>query len=114
MIGDAKDQTGFGSGNRAEQIIASCGGFVGIIPFRGAEEARSDGGPYKYFIRELDFANRQGLPIIVVADPRLKRGDGQDGDWLRMETDANECPMPVGRLHRQKNLGGLTNQTPGH
>jgi hypothetical protein len=95
LIGDAKDQMGFGSGNRVERIIASCGGLVGIIPFRGAEEARADAGPYKYFIRELDFANRQELPVIVVADPRLKRGDGQDGHWLRMETDASECPAPV-------------------
>jgi TIR domain len=95
LIGDAKDQQGFGAGNRVEKIIASCGAFVGIIPFREIEEVRADGGPYQYFLRELDFANQLGLPAIVVADPRLKRGDGQDGHWLRMPTEAGESPQSV-------------------
>ncbi len=95
LIGDAKDQEGFGTGNRVERIIASCGAFVGIIPFRGTEEAKADVDPYKYFIREMDWATQLGIPTVAVVDPRLKRVDGPDDHWLRMETDASECPKSV-------------------
>ena len=91
LIGDAKDQLGFGGGNRVERIIASCGAFVGIVPFRGAAEARADADPYKYFMREADFAARLGLPTVVVADPRIARADGPDDAWVRMDTGASEC-----------------------
>lgn len=95
LIGDAKDQEGFGTGNRVERIIASCGAFIGIVPFRGVEEAKADADPYKYFMREMDFAAQLGLPTVIVADPRVKRIDGPDGHWLRMESDASECPNAV-------------------
>lgn len=91
LIGDAKDQEGFGRGNRVERIIASCGAFVGIVPFRGVSEARADADPYKYFMREADYAARSGLASVIVADPRIKRADGPDDDWVRMETSATEC-----------------------
>ena len=91
LIGDAKDQEGFGRGNRVERIIASCGAFVGIVPFRGAAAARADADPYKYFMREADFAARMGLPSVIVADPRIQRADGPDDDWVRMETTATAC-----------------------
>jgi hypothetical protein len=95
LIGDAKDQEGFGTGNRVEQIIASCGAFVGIIPFRGVEQAKAEADPYKYFMREMDFAVQLGLPAVIVADPRVKRIDGPDSHWLAMETHASECPTAV-------------------
>jgi len=95
LIGDSKDQDGFGAGNRVERIIASCGAFVGIIPFRHTEGAAANADPYKYFIREMDFAARLGIPALVVADPRIKRTDGPDGHWLQMETDVSECPKSV-------------------
>jgi hypothetical protein len=102
MIGDAKDQAGFGNGNRVERIIASCGAFVGIVPFRGATEARADADPYKYFMREADFAARLGLPSVIVADPRITRADGPSDAWMRMDTDATEC---LGAL--EESLGAL-------
>jgi TIR domain-containing protein len=95
VIGDARDQKGFGTGNRVERIIASCGAFVAIVPFRDEASATVNEGPYKYFLREMDVAAGLGLPSIIVADPRVRREDGSDKTWLRMETDATECPRPI-------------------
>jgi len=95
LIGDAKDQKGFGSGDRVQRIIASCGALVSIIPFRDEPSARLDGGPYKYMLRELDTAVGLGMPALVIADPRVRREDGSDASWLRMETVATECPGAV-------------------
>jgi hypothetical protein len=95
LIGDAKDQKGFGAGDRVERIIASCGSFVGVVPYRGDGTASATEKTYKYFLREMDFAARLGLPSVVVADPRVRRTDGPDDGWLRMETGASECPAPV-------------------
>jgi hypothetical protein len=95
LIGDAKDQAGFGTGNRVERILESCGAFVGVLPYRGSAAASADQDPYKYFVRELDLAASLGLPSVVIADPRLQRADGPDVDWLRMETDAQACPPNV-------------------
>ncbi len=96
LVGDAKDQQGFSGGDRVERIIASCGAFVGIVPYRGDQsEACADADPYKYFMREMDIAAKLGLPSIVVADPRVARSDGADGHWLRMETQATRCPDGV-------------------
>lgn len=95
LIGDARDQKGFGSGNRVQKIIGSCGAFVGIIPFRGVENANASEKPYKYFLQEIDFAALYGLPSVIIADPRVHRVDGSDSDWLRMPTESNECPQNV-------------------
>jgi hypothetical protein len=95
VIGDARDQEGFGAGNRVERIIASCGAFVAVVPFRGEARATANEGPYKYFLREMDFAAGLDLPSVIVADPRVRREDGPDQTWLRMETDATECPRPI-------------------
>jgi hypothetical protein len=92
LIGDARDQQGFGKGGRVERIIASCGAFVGIVPFRGEARANKDDKPYKYFVREMDFAEKLALPRVIVADPKVSREDGSDQAWLRMETNATECP----------------------
>ena len=56
LIGDARDQKGFGKGKRVERIIASCGAFVGVIPYRGVEGASAADRPYNYFLSELDVA----------------------------------------------------------
>jgi len=95
LIGDARDQKGFGRGDRVERIISSCGAFVGVVPFRGGEGATAKEGSYKYFLREIDFAARLGLPSVIVADPRVSRADGLGGSWLRMETGATQCPVEV-------------------
>ena len=92
LIGDARDQQGFGKGDRVERIIASCGAFVGIVPFRGEARANRDDKPYKYFVREMDFAEKLALPRVIVADPHVSREDGLDQAWLHMETNATECP----------------------
>jgi hypothetical protein len=92
LVGDARDQKGFGKGKRVERIIASCGALVGILPYREVETANASDGPYKYFLRELDVATGLGLPTIIVADPRIRRSDGPDADWLRLDTAATECP----------------------
>lgn len=95
LVGDSRDQKGFGSGNRVEQIMSSCGAFVGIIPYRGQEEAATDTKPYKYFLQEIDFAEKIGLPSVVIADPRIRRADGPDNHWLRMETNSEMLPDTV-------------------
>jgi hypothetical protein len=95
LIGDARDQKGFGAGDRIERIIKSCGAFVGIVPYRESDVANASDRPYKYFIREMDIAKANGIPRIIVGDPRVRRGDGEDETWLRMETEATECPRGV-------------------
>lgn len=96
LIGDSKDQMGFGAGNRIEQIISSCGAFVAIIPFRGEGMAVAREGPYKYFLREVDLARRLGLPTLVIADPRVTPPEEEAGLWLPMQTEANSLPEVVG------------------
>ena len=105
LIGDARDQKGFGTGQRVERIIASCGAFVGILPFREVESASAVERPYNYFIREMDVAMQLDLPTVIVADPRIRRGDGSDTGWLRMDTQATQCPASV-----SAKLGGLWEQ----
>ena len=96
LIGDARDQKGFGAGNRVEKIISSCGGFVGVIPYRDdTSEARSDTGPYRYFVREIDLARSIGLPSVIVADPRVTRSDESDEHWLRMDTHDQACSSEI-------------------
>jgi hypothetical protein len=89
-------------GQRVERIIASCGAFVGILPFREVESACAAEKPYNYFLREMDVAARLDLPTVIVADPRIRRVDGSDAGWLPMETAATQCPTSV-----SVNLGGL-------
>ena len=95
LIGDSKDQKGFKT-NRVQRIIESCGAFVGVIPYReGIESASANDRPYKYFLTELDFAIKAEIPVVVVADPRIRRVDGDDGSWLRMDTLASQCSNDV-------------------
>lgn len=94
LIGDAKDQKGFRN-NRIQSIIESCGAFVGVIPYRGSDTATAADRPYKYFLTEIDLALTADLPTVIVADPRIRRTDGDDSTWLRMPTDAAQCPAEV-------------------
>ncbi|MFM7642826.1 MAG: toll/interleukin-1 receptor domain-containing protein [Cyanobium sp.] len=93
LIGDSTDQKGFGAGNRIEQIMSSCGAFVGIIPFRGDDKAAASEGPYKYFLREVELARRLGLPSLVIADPRVSPPEAVE--WLPMQTEATTLPEIV-------------------
>jgi hypothetical protein len=95
LIGDARDQKGFGKGQRVERIVASCGAFVSILPFRAVEAACASERPYNYFVREMDIAAQLDLPTVIIADPRIRRIDGSDAGWLRMETTATQCPTAV-------------------
>jgi hypothetical protein len=95
LIGDARDQKGFAKDQRVERIIASCGAFVGILPFREVEAACAHERPYNYFVQEMDVAARFDLPTVIVADPRIRRVDGSGAGWLRMETAATQCPTLV-------------------
>jgi hypothetical protein len=94
LIGDSRTQRGF-SGDRVASIMASCGAAVVVIPYRGSDRARSGEAPYKYFLQEHDQAQALQLPLLVVADPRVRREDGDDGSWLRMPTDAGTCPPEI-------------------
>jgi hypothetical protein len=91
LIGDAIDHQGFGT-DRVERIIASCGAFAGIIPFRTEQRASTtDDNPYKYFFREMDLAAKFGLPSVIIADPRVRR-EGLDQTWIRMDANSTKCP----------------------
>lgn len=95
LIGDEKDQKGFGQGDRVETIISSCGALVCILPYRGVSAANAADRPYKYFLKEIDFAIRLGLPTLVIADPRVSRSDASHDGWRRMDTNAKQCPEDV-------------------
>lgn len=95
LIGDARDQQGFGQGDRVQRIIESCGAFVCVLPHRGVDTVAADVAEYKYFVKEIDFAVQCGLPCIIVADPRLQRSDGDDSRWRRLATDAARCPAEI-------------------
>ncbi len=97
VIGDAEDRRAFGTGNRVERIMSSCGAFVAVVPFReGVEEATASDKPYKYFLQEIDLATERGLPRVVVVDPRVRRVDGGSSEkWLRMPTGDGTCPADV-------------------
>jgi len=97
VIGDAKDQKGFKT-DRVQSIIMSCGAFVGVIPYRdNTDSASVNDRPYKYFLTELDLAVKANIPVVVVADPRIRRVDGEDKSWLRMDTHESQCPRDVQR-----------------
>jgi hypothetical protein len=95
LVGDAKDSQGFGEGDRVERIIASCGSFVSVLPFRGAAKAIRDENPYKYMLREIDLASKHDVPGVVIADPRISCDEPSDASWLRMATEDIECPADV-------------------
>jgi len=89
LIGDSEDQDHFGEGNRIERIISSCGAFISIIPFREEIIAKRGQKPYKYFLEEIDLAYQIGIPVLVIADPRITLSDEHKIDWLQMDTDSS-------------------------
>ena len=95
LIGDSKSQRGF-SGDRIASIMGSCGAAVVVIPYRGNDRARAGEAPYKYFLQEHDQAKKLELPLLAIADPRIRREDGDDSGWLRMPTDADTCSPEIG------------------
>jgi hypothetical protein len=96
LIGDAKDQDKYDI-ERIKRIMRTCGAFVAIVPFRDQQDASATERPYKYFLQETDAAESLDLPIVVVADPRIKRIDGDDSHWLRLPTDQAELSQVVTR-----------------
>jgi len=61
LIGDSKDQKGFGD-NRVESIISSCGALVAILPDRGG------GKTSPYMIKEVEFAMKLDIPYIIITE----------------------------------------------
>jgi hypothetical protein len=67
-----------------------------VIPFRdNTDSASANDRPYKYFLTELDLAVKASIPVMVVADPKIRRVDGEDESWLRMDTRESRCPNNV-------------------
>ncbi|MEM9671966.1 MAG: toll/interleukin-1 receptor domain-containing protein [Cyclobacteriaceae bacterium] len=90
LIGDSEDQQKFGEGNRVERIMSSCGAFVCIIPFRNNQEANDGERPYKYFLKEIDYANQLQIPTLIISDPKIISVNGQKNQWLQLDTNAHE------------------------
>jgi TIR domain len=96
LIGDAKDQDRFDV-TRIERIMRTCGAFVCVVPFRDQPEASAARRPYKYYLQEIDIARRLDLASVIIADPRIKRVDGDDSHWLRMATDDSNVSREAAR-----------------
>jgi TIR domain len=88
LIGDSEDQETFGEGNRIERIISSCGAFISIIPFRDENIAKRGERPYKYFLEEIDFANKLGVPALVISDPRIKPSEKEANKWFELDMNS--------------------------
>ena len=66
LIGDATDQVKYDENNRIQKIMNTCGGFIGILPYReGTNTSR-------YIVDEIKKAEECRLPGIIVADSRVK------------------------------------------
>ena len=66
LIGDAADQEHYDDNDRVRRIMNTCGGFVGILPYRG--EANTS----RYILDEVKKAEGGGLPGLLIADARIK------------------------------------------
>ncbi len=64
LIGDSEDQRRY-SPERVQSLIKNCGGLVCILPNRG------DGSVSKYMLDEIDFAQKAGLPSLIIAETGL-------------------------------------------
>jgi hypothetical protein len=62
-IGDSKDQTAARE-DRIEAIIKSCSGLLAIMP------NRDNGRTSKYIINEIEIAEKNGVPCILVAEKK--------------------------------------------
>jgi len=90
LVGDSEDHDAYGQENRVERIISSCGAFVSILPYRDATEARRDENPYKYLLKEIDYALSHNIPAVIISDPKILKINDEPNEWLSMETDASE------------------------
>jgi hypothetical protein len=81
LIGDSRDQAGFGKGERVESIISSCGGLAAILPDRG------NGKTSEYMINEIQIAQQMNLPCMVVAEETVELPDVLPGPVIRVKTD---------------------------
>jgi hypothetical protein len=64
-IGDAKDQQGFGEGDRVKGIMKSCGALVAVLGDRG------NGVASPYIIREIGMAGQLNIPVFIFRDPKV-------------------------------------------
>jgi hypothetical protein len=95
LIGDSEDQDKFSEGNRIERIISSCGAFVCIIPFRDNQEANNGEKPYKYFLKEIQYATKLEIPTIIISDPKITTINGKKNHWLPLDTNANQLSNEI-------------------
>lgn len=65
LIGDAADQENYDDNDRIRRIMNTCGGFVGILPYRGESNTS------RYILDEVKKAERYGLPGLLIADVRI-------------------------------------------
>ncbi len=68
LIGDASDQVTYNVDDRISRIMSSCGGFVGILPYRSSSRLLTS----HYILDEIAQASQQGLPGLVIADSRIE------------------------------------------
>ena len=66
IIGDASNQSVYDENERVTKIMNTCGGFVGIVPYR-VETNTS-----KYILDEIEKAEKCNLPGILIADSRVE------------------------------------------
>lgn len=95
LIGDSEDQDSFSQGDRIERIISSCGAFVSIIPFRNNQEANDGEKPYKYFLKEIEYATNLEIPTIVISDSKIISVNGKKNPWLPLDTDSQEVSNEI-------------------
>lgn len=82
LIGDSRDQAGFGEGERIKSIVSSCGALAAILPDRG------EGKTSDYMLKEIALAQEAGLPCLVVAEPSVRLPPHLEGEAVRMTADA--------------------------
>lgn len=69
IIGDASSQIVYDENDRVSKIMNTCGGFVGIVPYR--KEANTS----KYVLDEMKKAKACGLNSVFIVDSRVELPD---------------------------------------
>lgn len=88
LIGDSEDQSGFQQGKRVASIMSSCGGFVAVVPHRGA------GKTSNYILAEIEIARSKGMPGVVIADPAVCVPDVSPFTLVRMSPNSSPDDSP--------------------
>jgi hypothetical protein len=73
LIGDSKDQVGFGFGERVASIMESCGAHISFLPHRG------DGITSRYIIDEIAISIHKGIGTILLLDEEVDLPASVDG-----------------------------------